>query len=100
MNNHRIQKFTNNGTFMTSWGGGGSGNGQFQLLLGIDRDSSNNVYAVDQINKNIQKFTSNGTFLKTFDLKNASMLEDIELDSHNKIHVTDRGASQILEFTD
>jgi tripartite motif-containing protein 71 len=59
--NHRVQKFTSNGTFVTNWGNNGSRDGEFKL--GIYRDSSNNIYAVDQDNMNIQKFTNNGTFL-------------------------------------
>jgi hypothetical protein len=61
--NHRVQKLTSNGTFVTNWGNNGSRDGEFELLVGIYRDSSNNIYAVDQDNMNIQKFTNNGTFL-------------------------------------
>jgi DNA-binding beta-propeller fold protein YncE len=33
--NHRVQKFTSNGTFVTNWGNNGSRDGEFKLLLGI-----------------------------------------------------------------
>ena len=31
-NNHRIQKFTGSGTYLTQWGSFGTGNGQFRSL--------------------------------------------------------------------
>ena len=33
--NHRIQKFTADGTYLTQWGRGGSGEGQFNYPAGI-----------------------------------------------------------------
>ena len=73
MNNHRVQKFTSNGTFLTKWGSEGTGNGEFSLLLGIDRDSSNNIYVVDQANLNVEAFTSNGTFVTKLNSKEFSV---------------------------
>jgi DNA-binding beta-propeller fold protein YncE len=61
--NHRIQKFTNNGTFITKWGTNGSGDGEFISPEGIDVDSLGNVYVADTGNSRVQKFTNNGTFI-------------------------------------
>jgi tripartite motif-containing protein 71 len=44
---NQVQKFTNNGTFITSWSSRGSGDGQFISPAGIAVDSSNNVYVTD-----------------------------------------------------
>ena len=84
--NSRIQKFTNNGTFVTKWG---SECGRLQLLFfvpgsescpsakddqfmlpngGIAADSDGFVYVLDQNNNRIQKFNSNGTFVNKWDL--------------------------------
>ena len=41
--NHRIEKFTANGTFITQWGGSGPGDGQFDQPAGIAVDSAGNV---------------------------------------------------------
>ena len=55
-NNHRIQKFTSTGTFITKWGSEGSGDGQFKFPSGVAVDSSGNVYVSDSLNNRIQKF--------------------------------------------
>ena len=69
------------------------------MLLGIDRDSSNNIYVVDQANLNVQAFTSNGTFVTKLHSKEFSVLEDIELDSKNNLYVTDRDKDMIHKFS-
>jgi len=61
--NHRIQKFTSDGQFITKWGTYGSDNGQFDRPTSIAVDGNGNVYVVDTYNSRIQKFTSNGQFL-------------------------------------
>jgi len=45
--NNRIQEFTSNGTFLTSFGTAGSGNGQLAYPHGIAVDGSGNVYVAD-----------------------------------------------------
>jgi len=61
--NHRIQKFTPDGTFLTGWGKYGRENGQFIAPQGIDVDGEGNVYVADFLNDRIQKFTPEGEFL-------------------------------------
>ena len=96
--NDRVQKFTNNGTFITKWGSHGTADGQFGLLLGIDVDSSGNVYTVDQTNSRIQKFDSSGRFITGWTNPEFSKLEDIELDSADNVYVTDRSKNEIFKF--
>jgi PKD repeat protein len=55
-NNHRIQKFDNNGNFITKWGSYGKDDGQFIVPQGVAVDSSGNVYVADNNNHRIQKF--------------------------------------------
>lgn len=83
---NRIQKFNSSGTFLRMWGWGvddgsdafqvctsscqtgtsGSGDGQFNSVVGLATDSSNNVYVIDQSNHRIQEFDSSGTFIRTW----------------------------------
>jgi len=61
--NHRIQKFTPEGEFLTKWGAYGNEEGQFIAPQGIDVDGDGNVYVADFLNDRIQKFTPEGEFL-------------------------------------
>ena len=62
--NNRIQEFSPNGTYITSWGSEGSENGQFKYPAGVAIDaSSGNVYVADTDNHRIQKFSPSGNFL-------------------------------------
>jgi len=63
--NHRVQKFTSNGTYVIEWGSGSesSADGEFDNPHSVDVDSSGNVYVSDKDNHRIQKFSSNGTFI-------------------------------------
>jgi len=61
--NFRIEKFNSGGTFLASFGGPGSGNGQFGEVAGVAVDNLSNIYLSDTCNNRIEKFSSNGTFL-------------------------------------
>jgi DNA-binding beta-propeller fold protein YncE len=61
--NHRVQKFTNNGAFLTEWGSPGTGNGQFSGPEAVAVDAAGNVYVSDHDNQLVQKFDGSGTFL-------------------------------------
>jgi len=54
--NHRVQKFTPVGAFITKWGIHGSGDGQFDYTTGVVVDGSSCVYVSDWQNHRIQKF--------------------------------------------
>jgi hypothetical protein len=60
---NRIQKFTSNGAFITKWGNGGSGKGQFDWPSGIATDAAGTVYVADSGNSRIQEFTGDGGFI-------------------------------------
>ncbi|MGI0065766.1 MAG: hypothetical protein ACREAT_03280, partial [Nitrosotalea sp.] len=60
-NNHRIQKFDQDGNFLLSWGSEGNSIGQFEEPIGLAIDHSDNIYVVDKSIKNIQEFTLYGT---------------------------------------
>ncbi len=61
--NHRIQKFTSSGVFITKWSSIGEGDGQFSAPWGVAADAAGNIFVGDYGNQRIQKFTSTGTFL-------------------------------------
>ncbi|MFI5372623.1 MAG: hypothetical protein ACHQ52_13790 [Candidatus Eisenbacteria bacterium] len=48
--------FTGTGTYLTQWGSNGSGEGQFNIPLGLATDAAGNVYVSDNGNNRVQKF--------------------------------------------
>jgi hypothetical protein len=52
-------------SFVTKWGGTGSGNGQFNSPRGVATDAGGNVYVGDGNNSRVQVFTGDGTFLRS-----------------------------------
>lgn len=63
--NHRIQKFSPDGKFMTSLGQKGQGPGELYFPLSIDVDSQINLYVSDSGNQRIQILKHDGTDPKT-----------------------------------
>lgn len=59
----RVVEFTAGGGFVTQWGTGGSGSGQFSNALGIAVDPMGYVDVADNSNSRIEKFTGSGTFV-------------------------------------
>ena len=54
--NNSIQVFDKTGTFISMWGRGGSGPGEFGNLHGLIVDAQGNVYIGDTANHRVQKF--------------------------------------------
>jgi len=112
-NNHRIQVFDSDGTFLRMWGWGvdtgasaletctsgcqiglsGNGVGQFLRPAGIVVDSAGNVYVTDQ-NNSVQKFTSTGTFISEW-FNSFNFPEAIAFNSAGKLYVANSGSSNI-----
>ena len=62
--NQRIQKFTNDGQFITMWGGSyGEADGEFANPHGVAIDSEGNVYVSERSGLRIQKFDPDGNFI-------------------------------------
>ena len=102
--NHRIQKFTSTGEYLTQWGFKGSESGNFSYPYSVAVDSVGNVYVTDTDNHRIQKFTSTGSYLTQWGTRGnirgqfQSPIE-IALDSADNVYVTDNGNYRIQMFT-
>lgn len=104
--NHRIQKFTTNGTYVMEWGSGSESttNGEFDNPHSVDVDLSGNVYVSDKDNHRIQKFTDNGTFIDTWGSEGTddgqfTHLHGIAVDPHSgDVYATDTENFNVQKF--
>jgi DNA-binding beta-propeller fold protein YncE len=102
--NNRIQKFTNNGTFIGQWGTSGSGPGQLSNPIGIDEDEAKrNVYVTDLGNNRVQRFTTNGLFVSTWGSLGSGPGQfnnpgRIAVDPSGNLFVADVGNNRIQKF--
>ena len=60
---NRVSKFRADGTFVMSWGGTGSGPGEFNVPHALAFDSRGRLFVGDRGNNRIQIFDQDGTFL-------------------------------------
>lgn len=99
----QVQKFNAAGEYLTGWGSGGYGDGEFSSPWGICVDGSGNVYVADTDNSRIQKFDSNGTYLTqwgSYGTGNGQLNRPFGpcADSSGNIYVADSGNNRIVKF--
>jgi tripartite motif-containing protein 71 len=103
--NNNVQKFSNTGTLITSWGSlGYTGNGTFYEPRGITVDVSQNVYVVDLGNRLIQKFSNTGSFLAEWGSNGSgngqfNNQSGVAADNSGNIYVTDSYNNRVEKFT-
>ncbi len=122
-NNNRIQKFTNTGTFLLTFGWGvqdgmaafetctsscqaglaGSGDGQFNNPYGLGVDASGNVFVSEYYNDRVQKFTSSGMFLTKWGSNGIGDGEfnqplGVAVDGSGNVFVADTSNGRVQEF--
>lgn len=102
--NNRIQKFSNDGTYLSQWGTKGVANGQFQGPSGLSIDANDSIYVTDKNNNRVQVFTTEGQFLTKFGSTGSGdgQLTDPEGVGVDKesgtVYVADTGNSRIVVF--
>ncbi|MHC4676046.1 MAG: PKD domain-containing protein, partial [Planctomycetota bacterium] len=101
--NHRIQKFTNDGTFVTKWGTYGSDIGQFYTPMGVAVDQTGHVFVTELYGNRIQKFASDGEYITqwgSYGSENGQFEGpwDITFDSLGYAYISDYGNHRIQKF--
>jgi DNA-binding beta-propeller fold protein YncE len=93
---HRVHRFTADGTLRQSWGEQGSKPGQFTLPHGIRVDSRGRVLVLDrETNHRLQIFDQNGSFLEEWtDLKSPN---DLYIDRDDNVYIAE-GVHRISIF--
>src|SRR5262249_50817379 len=61
--NNRVQKFNSAGSFLSTFGATGAGNGQLYSPQAVAVDSSGNIGVTDSSNNRVQEFNSSGSWL-------------------------------------
>jgi sugar lactone lactonase YvrE len=101
--NNVIQKFNDDGTFVLSWGGPGTGSGEFHGPAGLSVDEEGHVYVADQNNHRVQKFDENGAFITEWGTPGAEPGEffdpvDVATDESGTIYIVDSAYPRIQKF--
>jgi sugar lactone lactonase YvrE len=103
---HFVEKWSPEGTLLTTWGTNGSGDGQFSAETagsgprGIAVDAEGNVWVTDPENNRVQKFDANGTFLLSLSGDGAHDFLwpfSVGIDGRGTLFVVD-GAGQLFSF--
>lgn len=103
--NRRVDEFSPTGTYISSFGGSGTGNGKFEGVYGIATDpTTGNLYVGDSVEDRVQMFTPSGTFIGLFGSKGSGpgqfiSPQGIAVNSTGVIYVVDAGNSRMEGWT-
>jgi len=101
--NNRVAVFSNDGTYLRSFGSPGRGNGQFLNPFSVAIDAAGNVFATDFSNDRVEEFTNSGTFIRTFGSSGSGdgqfiAPRGLAVDTSGNVFVVDSHNSRIVEF--
>ena len=104
--NHRVQVFSSDGTYLRSFGRYGSKQGEFKSPSGITFDSNdeNNLAVVDKDNRRVQLFNGQGEYLGQFGTqgRNDHQIKyplGLSVQSNGNFIIADPGDKQIKIFS-
>jgi hypothetical protein len=102
-NNHRVQKYDNNGNFMISFGYYGNKDGQFNYPTAIHVDPKGYIYILDSNNSRVQKFENNGKFIYSWGkrgITGSSFNQPMGffIDDNKNTFIADTRNNRILKF--
>ena len=104
-NNHRVQVFDSNGTFLRFFGQIGENAGEFKYPIAIAINKDRNIFVADKNNHRIQSLSWEGRHLGSFGGRGGSLDSQplnpwgLSLDGTGNIIVADTGTKLIKIFT-
>jgi streptogramin lyase len=101
--NHRVQKFTKDGQFLSAFGSHGTASGEFDMPWGVAVDAEGSIYVSDWRNDRVQKFDPEGRFILAFGRSGSGPGElnrpaGLAVDVDGDVYVADRGNNRVLLF--
>ncbi len=102
--NHRVQKFDQNGKFVAKWTAMGNDEGMFTGPVGIASDTNGFIYVTDSKNHRIQKFNTEGRHIATWGHEGSGLGEfkfptGIAVDGEGNIYVADAFNYRVQKLT-
>lgn len=96
--NHRIQRFSAEGTFLAAFGGRGDGPGAFNEPYGVSVDSRGHIHVADALNHRIQEFDAHDGFVEDWKGPDAGFYgpRDVAVGSDDSLYVVDQGHARIV----
>jgi sugar lactone lactonase YvrE len=92
----RVLRFDARGVLLTSWGGKGTGPGQFDIAHSIVVDGAGVVHVADRQNRRVQRFDLNGRFLG--ERKYLGLPCGLYIGADRQMYMVSGFAGQILEL--
>lgn len=101
--NDAILRFSSDGTYLSQWGGHGSGDGQFDRPTGIAISSAGDVFVTDTMNNRVQVFGPGGAYLDQWGTAGRNGGEfnhpiGIAVSDSDKVYVADTFNDRIEKF--
>jgi DNA-binding beta-propeller fold protein YncE len=92
----RVLRFDKAGKFVTSWGGLGTGPGQFDIAHSVVVDAKSLVYVADRQNRRVQIFVASGKYVKEW--KYAGLPCGLYLGKDQQMYLASGFAGQVLKL--
>lgn len=104
--NHRVMRYTQNGSYLDEWGGYGTGNDQFNWPTGVAGAPNGDILVVDTNNQRVQIYDINLNYKQTLGVTGVSGSDnahfanplDAVVAADGTIYVADEGNNRIQVF--